>query len=350
MRRRALLLASVAASIAAAAPAPPPLTRGINITNWFRFPARGDPGALRAYVSDGAIGDLAAAGFTHVRIPVTPEGCDAGLVAEAAQRLQSHGLATMIVPDSALWRLESSPADRAALLAFWGRMGSALSDAQPRLTLPEVVNEPVFAHDLPAWEALQLQALAQIRRSLPHSAAVLTGGLFGGVDGLLRLHPAPDRNVFYSIHFYEPAELTSLASYQPGLDSAGLSQLPFPVSDAAACRSAVATPDAKTRAVADFYCALHWDAPRVTARLDQVAAWSAANGRVLLGEFGASARLAPSARQAWLGTVRRAAEERGFGWTLWGYDDSMGFGIARPPPSRPSLDPAVLAALGLREP
>ena len=350
MRRRALLLASLAASIAAASPEPQPLTRGVNVTNWFRFPARGDPASLRAYLSDAAVGDLAAAGFTHVRLPVTPEGCDTGLVAEAAQRLQSHGLATMIVPDSALWRLESSPADRQALLAFWGRMGSALSAAQPALTLPEIVNEPVFAHDLPAWEALQLEALAQIRRSLPHSAAVLTGGLFGGVDGLLRLNPVRDRNVFYSIHFYEPAELTSLASYQPGLDAAALARLPFPVSDAAACTSGVATKDARTRAVAEYYCSLHWDASRLAARFDQVAGWSGQNGRVILGEFGASAKLAPSARDAWLGSVRRAAEQRGFGWTLWGYDDMMGFGAGRPPPQRPSLDPAVLAALGLRQP
>jgi hypothetical protein len=36
------------------------------------------------------------------------------------------------------------------------------------------------------------------------------------------------------------------------------------------------------------------------------------------------------------------------GWALWGLDDVMGFDLRRPIPSRTSLDPSLLAALGLR--
>jgi endoglucanase len=68
---------------------------------------------------------------------------------------------------------------------------------------------------------------------------------------------------------------------------------------------------------------------------------------VLAGEFGASAALNPAARLAWLRTVREAFEARRIGWALWGYDDVMGFAVARPPASRPVLDRAVLAALGM---
>jgi endoglucanase len=45
---------------------PVTLTRGINITAWFRFPASRDPAVLAAYLSDQALADLRAAGFDFV--------------------------------------------------------------------------------------------------------------------------------------------------------------------------------------------------------------------------------------------------------------------------------------------
>ena len=71
---------------------------------------------------------------------------------------------------------------------------------------------------------------------------------------------------------------------------------------------------------------------------------------VLLGEFGASAALAPPARTAWLRAVREACEANAIGWALWGYDDVMGFAVPRPPGVRPAMEPAVLRALGMTTP
>jgi hypothetical protein len=353
IKRRAFMLSALAAPLAPPSGAAP-VSRGVNIADWFRFPARADPASLRAYLSDQAIAGIAAAGFSHVRLPVTPEAFDPGLVAEGVLRLQARGLATMVAPSSSAWRLETSAADRDALVGFWSRMAPALGAADAGLTLPEVCNEPVFADDQAGWEALQARALAAIRAALPDRTAVLTGGLWGGIDGLLRLRPSADARVIYSVHCYEPAELTSLAAYYPGLDRDALAALPFPAGDAAACRAAVstadATADATTRAVAGYYCGLGWNAARLGARMDQAAAWSAANGPVILGEFGASSRLNAPARLAWLSAMRQAAEARGIPWTLWAYDDAMGLGVARPPPARPALDAATLAALGLRAP
>jgi hypothetical protein len=83
---------------------------------------------------------------------------------------------------------------------------------------------------------------------------------------------------------------------------------------------------------------------------------------VLLGEFGAARALNAPARLARLATVRRACEQRGIGWALWGYDDTMGFGIDPRAPVRPvpmgsaavrsthvgsTMDRATLSALGL---
>jgi hypothetical protein len=223
----------------------------------------------------------------------------------------------------------------------------ALRGLDPRLTFPELLNEPVFPGAPEQWQALQDQALGLVRAALPQDTVVLTGNDWGSVAGLVALRPVQDDNVIYSFHYYEPAELTSLAAWRPGLDRTALARLPFPAEPEACARLAAGT-DGDTSGVIRFYCALHWDAGRVAARIATAAAWGRRHhAAVLLGEFGASAALAPIARTAWLRAVRQACEAEGIGWTLWGYDDVMGFGVARPPGRQPVLDAGVLRALGL---
>src|SRR5437016_2060916 len=48
------------------------LSRGINITGWFRYPARRDPAVLTSWMSDTAMADLRTAGFTFVRLAIDP--------------------------------------------------------------------------------------------------------------------------------------------------------------------------------------------------------------------------------------------------------------------------------------
>src|SRR6201747_3019044 len=49
------------------------LRQGVNLTNWFRYPASLDPAAIGGYLPDAAIGDLRRAGFSFVRLAVQPE-------------------------------------------------------------------------------------------------------------------------------------------------------------------------------------------------------------------------------------------------------------------------------------
>ena len=359
--------ASLLALMAAASARPPEsrlaeLRAGIAITNWFRFPPRTDAGSLRAYLSDSALADLRAASFTHVRLPVQPEllwqngAIDPSRVAsvvKAVQRIQSARLSAVVALAPSTWRLEANAPDRLRLLATWRALARALAYLDQSRTFPEILNEPVFGNDEHSWEALQAEALAAIRESLPDATVVLTGAQWGGVDGLRALTPVSDRNVVYSFHFYEPAELTALAAYRSDLDRTAMSHLPFPA-DPTRCRSAVQEMSGATRDVAAFYCASGWDAAHIGARFDQVTSWARSCGgsgppcAVLLGEFGATSELPSATRLSWIEAVRAAAEAHGFGWTLWGYDDVMGCNIARPPPLRPRLDAALLAALGLR--
>jgi len=329
------------------------LARGVNLTNWFRFPARPDAASIRAYLSNAAIDELRQTGFTFVRLAVQPEYLQpdpsrrALLVAQIA-RLERHGLGVVVALHPATWHLETSAAHRAALLAVWQALAPALRTLDPRLTFPEPLNEPVFAGDPAGWARLQATVLGAIRATLPASTIVLTGNDWGSIAGLLALPPVADPNVIYSFHFYDPAELTSLAAWRPGLDTTALAHLPFPTPDPGTCEAALGQTDQATRDVARYYCALRWSAASIDRRIDQAAAWAArAHVALLAGEFGATARLNRSSRLAWLRAVRRACERQGIGWALWGYDDAMGLGVTHRPGQRPVLDEGVLEALGL---
>jgi hypothetical protein len=320
------------------------LSRGVNITGWFRFPASRDPAALATYMSDRAVADLRAAGFDFVRLAIDPDVTDTPVLVAAIRHIQRQGLTVVVSAHPHDWHLEAEPN---RLLAFWRSLAPALRPLNPARTVPEVVNEPVFPGDAAGWAAPQHAVLAEIRQALPDVTIVLTGQDWGSVGGLLALSPEDDSNVVYSFHFYDPSELTSLAAYRPGLDRGALARLPFPVGDGCTATATRAS-DAATRDLMRYYCALGWDAPRVAEPIERAAAWGRLHHvPVLAGEFGASAALNPTARLAWLRTAREAFETRRIGWALWGYDDVMGFAVARPPGPRPVLDRAVLAALGM---
>jgi hypothetical protein len=336
-----LLPAIALGAATAVTPAPVILTRGVNITGWFRFPASRDPAALAAYLSDRALADLRAAGFDFVRLAIDPDVTDTKVLIAAIRRIQRQGLTVVVSPHPHDWRLETE-GDR--LRAFWRALAPALRPLDPARTVPEVVNEPVFPHDPAGWAALQHAVLADIRHALPGVTVVVTGQDWGSIGGLLASTPEAEDNVIYSFHFYDPAELTSLAAYRPNLDRTALAQLPFPVTDHCAATAA----DAATADVIRYYCALGWNAPLLDAATARAAAWAQTHHvRLLAGEFGASAALNPASRLNWLRAARVAFETHGIAWALWGYDDIMGLAVPRPPAPRPVLDRAVLQALGL---
>ena len=220
------------------------LRHGVNITGWFRYPGSRDPAYLVRWMSDSAMEDLRRAGFGFVRLAIDPPVADApgmrDIVVDAVCRLQRHGLAVVVDAHPTDWHLETSVADRVGLRTFWRAMAPALRRCDPALTIPEVLNEPVFPGDPGGWAALQHAVLGDIRAGLPDSTVVLTGNGWGSIGGLLALRPEADPNTIYSFHFYDPAELTSLASYRPGLDRQALARLPFPVGDRAACEATAA--------------------------------------------------------------------------------------------------------------
>jgi endoglucanase len=346
---RALLLSLAPLALAAAGEPPAELRRGINITNWFRFPPSRDPAALRSYLDDAALEDLKRAGFGFIRLPVQADLITAtDALTDAVARIQRHGLAVVVALFASDWHLETQPDDRARLVATWRRLAPALRRFDPARTFPEILNEPVFAGDPGSWARLQHETLAAIRSVLPANTIVLTGANWSSIAGLLAQPVESDASVIYTFHIYQPAELTALGAYRTGLDGVAMARLPFPVVDPAACTAVAATAhDAPTAELIRFYCTQGWDVAKLSASISEAAAWARRHRvTVLAGEFGASRQLNAPARLAWFGTVRAALEHEGIGWALWGYDDSMGFALHPPGGSR-RLDTDVLRALGL---
>ena len=320
------------------------LTRGVNITNWFRYPASADPTRLDAYLSDSAIARLRGAGFTFVRLALDPALATSPSVPRAVSRLRKAGLGVVVALFPTGWSLETSAADQAALRATWAILAPILRAIDRVNVFPEIVNEPVFWQNPPAWAALQTDLLARLRAAWPEATVVLTGAAWGSIDGLLALQPPADPNVIFSLHFYEPTVLTALGAFEPTLDHKTLAALPFPA--LAAC--VVPPTDARSKAVAAYYCAQGWNTAMVAARIAQAGAWARKyNTALLAGEFGATVQLNAPARLAWLTAARQSFDAQRIGWALWGLEDIMGFNLPRPPPAYPVLDPAVLRALGL---
>ena len=177
---------------------PPPdrvavLQRGVNMTGWFRYPASREPAVLRRWLSDAAMADLKRVGFTFVRLAVDPAVVDdqpmRRLLVDQVKRLQRHGLAVIVSPHPVGWDLDKNLSDRDRLIAFWRDLASMLRGLSPRLTFPEVLNEPVFRDDATAWWSLQIDLHAAIRAALPDNTIILTGQDWGSIAGLLALTP-----------------------------------------------------------------------------------------------------------------------------------------------------------------
>jgi len=110
------------------------LQRGIAITGWFAFRQRRSGGT--AVLSErSAIADSARR--LRLRpLPVQPEFLRGAperlaLLIGVVRRLQHAGLGVVIDAHPATWHLESSEADRAALLAFWRSVAPALRGLDP---------------------------------------------------------------------------------------------------------------------------------------------------------------------------------------------------------------------------
>jgi endoglucanase len=110
-----------------------PMRRGVNLTNWFRYPPSGDGNALASYISDDSMAALRRTGFDFVRLAVQPpviRDSRIDILVAAIRRLQRQRLAVIVGPHF------GGDAQPAGLLPFWQRLAPRLAPLDPRLTVP----------------------------------------------------------------------------------------------------------------------------------------------------------------------------------------------------------------------
>lgn len=258
----------------------------------------------------------------------------------ALDRAHRAGLKVVIVPlslpgmrwaqhndgrfDDRAW---ADPRHWQAAASFWGDLAAALQ-GHPAVAGYNVINEPAperlggLAEHAPgkdarAWYASQrgggrdlpafyAQVVAAIRAVDPHTPVMLDAGWYGAADGFDYWPAAlPDPNVLYSVHMYEPWQVTS----DPSMFSRPLHDYPGLASFAGQEE--------------------HWGRERVAQYLANFTRWAARAGlprqRMVLGEFGCLRRWPGCA--AYLNDVLDAAEASGLHWAFYAFREDAWDGM-----------------------
>jgi len=383
------------------------LSRGMNLWPWFSLTRELPPPSTEygwpPFQTDRAVptrGDLAAlreAGIDFVRLPVDP-GPIIAFSGEQRRRLitdvigavdlaLSEGLSVVLNlhPNGAThyWNSDNLVSDLSApmftrYLGLVREMAAHLAHFGPARVAFEPLNEPPQRCGSPDWTMMQFELLRTARLAAPKLTLVGSGACGGMIEGLEAIDPASleDPNVIYTFHFYEPYVFThqgapwmrSEPMYRylnavPWPSSAGSKQQTLAAAAARieADRTMSAAEKREISATIERVLGEYFDARpdrRFIARyFARVAAWADRHGidhgRLLLGEFGALrtderylAAAAPD-RARYIGDVRETCEAHGIPWAFWNFFDGMGLTIDD---ASRAFDPAVTAALGLREP
>jgi len=184
------------------------LSRGVNVSRWFRYPASDSEHHYRGFITDADLDLIVSMGVTSVRLAVDPRYLHLGLLDEAVGRLVGRDLAVVLDYHDESRAIESGPAAVAALERTWAGLAARLAQFPPERLLLEIVNEPVFDRNPAAWFPIRRRVASVIRGAAPLHTIVAGATNWSSLDGLLRSEPLEDDNVLYTFHFYEPFEFT----------------------------------------------------------------------------------------------------------------------------------------------
>ncbi|HEY7772637.1 MAG TPA: cellulase family glycosylhydrolase [Marinagarivorans sp.] len=186
---------------------------GINLGNTLDEPKGQDWGATpesKAYFEG-----IKAAGFKHVRIPVTwggrteasapyrvePEWLDR--VEQAVDWALAEGLYVIVNAHHEDWlKIDFNAQKQARIEAIWRQVAERLQHKPQRLIF-EILNEP-NGMTLAQVDALNPVLLAAMRASNPHRAVVFSGSGFTPYTELLMVEVPTGANLIGNFHSYDP--------------------------------------------------------------------------------------------------------------------------------------------------
>jgi endoglucanase len=337
------------------------------------------------------------AGFDFVRLTIDPavflvnrrpektEKLLAGLKVAIAE-IQAAGLKVDVdlhsMPrqgdDPGTFQIMASEALFKSYLDVVADVGRAIADLPPDQIVFEPMNEPTADCDWdiesgqkPKWPGMLQRMHKAARQAAPKLTLILSGGCWGGYNGLVALDPKiiPDQNIMWSIHNYEPFVFTHQGAVWTDGHERFLKGLRFPPDPSqqaevmAAQRKAIMeselSAETKTALIEtatkdlNAYFDPGWADERLKQPFIEVEAWARKHkipsGRIILGEFGANreeyfTKARQKERAVFYKLIRTEAETRGYAWSTWSW--SGGMGLTTTDKSR-TFDPIMLRALGL---
>jgi endoglucanase len=352
------------------------LRTGINIPGWFwNFDfSRDIADPFSQYMTDTDARQLKQLGVRHVRVPIDvkfvmswdkPDQFNSQTmqrIDQAVSLLTRNGLAVILCPfgDHQDRIVESAYYDR--VLKFQAAWAKHFSNTDPEMVFLQVANEPNA--DPYIWQPVHRQLVRVMRENAPGHTFISGTPLkfgpqsdqFGTIEALTTTVPMTDKNIVYSLHYYEPFFFTHQGVGFGPVGYQYLNNVPYPadtnntkwVSD----KLRREVPDANLRDyLADsvlYFGQSGWNKDRLAARIKVVGDWARFyNVRVIADEFGVvdQGAVNPSHRQNWLRDVRSAFEANNIAWSMWDYD--QGFGIVTGDPGARFPKSGTVAALGL---
>jgi endoglucanase len=235
---------------------------------------------------------IAGAGFDAIRLPVRFGSHWNGTiwpgflarVEQVVVQAQERGL-TVILDLHHFDDLMADPETFAPVfVAIWSELADRFEGHDDRLIF-ELLNEPRDAVTTARAVELYQSVLPIIRRKHPDRWIILGGGNMYSLDEMLTL-PDLGPRIALTFHYYNPVRFTHQQSQWTD----------------------------------EYFPPAGWGLPTEIATITaDIARAARSDVPVFLGEFGVVREADTASRNAWIETVRMAAEEHGIGWCYWAY-------------------------------
>jgi hypothetical protein len=353
-------------------------------------------------ISPAVFTRIKRAGFDFVRMPIEPgvfidfEGERRDLLFTkldtAVGQILDAGLNVIVdyhyYPVNLRWNAEAiltSP-NSPKFIAYRNlirRTAKMLSRYDAHRVALELMNEPsIECRSIPGrdWGDFQPLLLQSARQAAPKLTIAVTGGCWGGLDGLRELNPATlnDRNLLYSFHFYEPFMFTHQGTHWI-TDTQYLGQIPYPARREEIARAIGASIEPierdpnlnstqkkilkdKTIGQIITYFYQNWNRDRLESEINKAVAWAKRHqiptSQLLMGEFGVfrsaqdPASVPPGRwvgasdrdRVIWHRDLVELARKYQIPWSMWSYGGNFNLANNR---DLQQLDSELLKVLGL---
>ena len=287
------------------------LASGINLGNALEAPKEGDWGVV---LQPEYFPLIKAAGFSHVRVPVSwsthsaltaPYTIDPSFFERidwVIKQSRSNGLKVVLN----MHHYEEFEADPMAhserFVRMWQQIAEHFRSANNDLSF-EFYNEPAKNIDAAKWNAIFAQTLKIVRASNPHRFIVVGPVNWNSIDQLDTLDLPDDKHLIVTVHYYSPQQFTHQGASWMGAES--------------------------RKWLGTKWTGSAPEISQMTADFDKAGQWGELHHRPMyLGEFGAYEKADMDSRVLWTKAVRAQAKQHNFSDAYWEF--CSGFGAYDP--------------------